>query len=97
MTDTISIVQTDELKEQIDVILRQTDYSYEVAREKLEEYNNDHVAVIKAYMGIGKANKQKKNIKSINQEIYRQLRNKLDNNLRDYHQRVEKGEVKKVI
>ena len=97
MTDTISCVKTDELKEQIDVILRQTDYSYEVAREKLEEYNNDHVAVIKAYMGIGGADKQKKNVKSINQEIYRQLRNKLDNNLRDYHQRVEKGEVKKVI
>jgi len=42
-------------------------------------------------------NKQKKSVTSINQEIYRQLRNKLDNNLRDYHQRVEKGEVKKVI
>jgi molybdopterin synthase catalytic subunit len=97
MTDTISCVKTDEFKEQIDIILRQTDYSYEVAKEKLEEYNRDHVAVIKAYMGIGRGDKDKKHVNSINQEIYRQLRNKLDNNLRDYRERVEKGEVKKVI
>jgi hypothetical protein len=36
-------------------------------------------------------------IKSINQEIFKQIRYKLDSNMRDYNARVERGEVKKVV
>ena len=96
MDDNISFVKTDEINNQIQVILRQTNYSEEEAREKLKEHNYDHLKVIKSYLGLTekKAPVEKK---SVNQEIYRQLRHKLDSNMRDYNTRVEKGEVKKVI
>ena len=96
MDDSISFVKTDEINNQIQVILRQTNYSEEEAREKLKEHNYDHLKVIKSYLGLTekKAPVEKK---SVNQEIYRQLRHKLDSNMRDYNTRVEKGEVKKVI
>ncbi len=96
MDDNISFVKTDEINNQIQVILRQTNYSEEEAREKLKEHNYDHLKVIKSYLGLTekKAPQEKK---SVNQEIYRQLRHKLDSNMRDYNTRVEKGEVKKVI
>lgn len=96
MDDSISFVKTDEINNQIQVILRQTNYSEEEAREKLKEHNYDHLKVIKSYLGLTekKAPVEKK---SVNQEIYRQLRHKLDSNMRDYNTRVEKAEVKKVI
>lgn len=96
MDDNISFVETDEINNQIQVILRQTNYSEEEAREKLKKHNYDHLKVIKSYLGLTekKAPMEKK---SLNQEIYRQLRHKLDSNMRDYNTRVENGEVKKVI
>ena len=96
MDDNISFVETDEINNKIQVILRQTNYSEEETREKLKEQNYDHLKVIKSYLGLTekKAPAEKK---SLNQEIYRQLRHKLDSNMRDYNSRVDKGEVKKVI
>jgi hypothetical protein len=91
----ISLVDTEVVNEKIEKILRQTDYSSEEAFEKLKLNNFDEILTIKSYFGI----KEKKNpqVKSINQEIYKQLRFKLDSNIKDYRERVEKGEVKKVI
>jgi hypothetical protein len=67
----------------IEIITRQTNYTMEEAREKLVENNNDHEKVIKLFLGI----KDKVNapIKSINQEIYRQLRYKMDASMREYN------------
>jgi hypothetical protein len=96
MTDNISFVESDLIKEKIQIIMRQTDYNNDIAREKLIENNFDEIATIKSYLGI----KEKKNshiIKSLNQEIYKQIRYKLDSNMRDYKNRVEKGEVKKIV
>ena len=95
MTDNISLVETDLIEEKIQIIMRQTDYNNDIAREKLIEHNFDEIATIKSYLGI----KEKKitPIKSLNQEIYKQLRYKLDGNMRDYRNRVEKGEVKKIV
>jgi hypothetical protein len=95
MEDNISFIETDQIEEKVQVILRQTDYSRETILNKLREYNYDHIKVIKSYFGI--TEKKAPEVKSINQEIFRQLRTKLDANMRDYHSRVEKGEVKKVI
>jgi hypothetical protein len=95
MGDNISLVETDQIDDKVQKILRQTDYSEEIAREKLKEYGFDEIATIKAYLGIG--DKKIPQIKSINQEIYKQLRYKLDSNMRDYHVRVDKGEVKKIV
>ena len=36
----------------ISIICRQTDYSEETAIKKLAEFDNDHMKVIKDYMGI---------------------------------------------
>ena len=86
--DNISLVETDQIDEKIQMVIRQTDYSQDIAREKLKEYNFDEILTIKAYLGI--CEKKKMPIKSINQEIYTQLRTKLNANMRDYTDRVEK-------
>ncbi len=52
MADNISLVETDQIDEKIQKVMRQTDYSENVAREKLKEYNFDEIATIKAYLGI---------------------------------------------
>ncbi len=94
MSDNISLVETDQIEEKIQKILRQTNYTSELALEKLKENNYDEISTIKSYFGI--TEKKEPQIKSVNQEIYRQLRNKLDSNMRDYSVRVEKGEAKKI-
>jgi hypothetical protein len=94
MADNISFVETEKIDENVQIILRQTDYTEEIAKEKLKEFNYDHLAVIRAYFGI--AEKKAPQIKSINQEIYKQLRHRLDGNMRNYQERVEKGEAKKL-
>ena len=48
MSDNISLVETDQIDEKIQKVMRQTDYSENVAREKLKEYNFDEIATIKA-------------------------------------------------
>ena len=95
MSDNISLVETDQIDEKIQKVMRQTDYSENVAREKLKEYNFDEIATIKAYLGI--TEKKVLPVKSVNQEIYTQLRTKLNSNMRNYQERVEKGEVKKIV
>ena len=95
MADKISLVETDLIDNKVQLIMRQTDYSADVAVTKLRENNFDEIATIKAYLGIPK--KRPSQIKSVNQEIYKQLRHKLDSNMRNYHERVENDEVKKVV
>jgi hypothetical protein len=79
----------------VQIILRQTDYTEEKAREKLQQFNNNEIAVIKDYFGI--AEKKAPPVRSVNQEIYKQLRSHLDSSMKDYRERVEKGEVKKIV
>jgi hypothetical protein len=94
MADNISFVETDKIDDNVQIILRQTDYTEEIAKEKLREFNYDHMAVIRAYFGIPE--KKTQTVKSVNQEIYRQLRHRLDGNMRNYQERVERGEAKKI-
>lgn len=93
--DNISIVESELLYHKVQLILRQTDYSEETAREKLNEFHFNEEAVIRDYFGIPK--KEPHQIKSVNQEIYRNLRSHLDGAMRDYRGRVERGEAKKII
>ena len=74
--------------ENIDIVLRQTNYTKEVAIQKLEEHNNNTINVIKEYMGVKPAEK-KAPIKSLNQEIYRQIRIKLDTSMDEYRAKQE--------
>jgi hypothetical protein len=89
--DNISLVETDDIEEKVQKILRQTDYTKEIALNKLRENNFDEILTIKDYFGI--TDKKSVKIKSINQEIYKQLRNKLDSNMKEYTTRVSKTTI----
>lgn len=56
-------------------IISQTDYSREIAIEKLKEFDYDYMKVIRDYLGTN--NKNNNNNKSLNQQIYSQIRNHL--------------------
>ena len=90
MSDNISFIETDDITNKVQIILRQTDLSEEVAREKLKEANFDHISVIKSFLGI--TEKKALPIKSKNQEIYKQLRYKLDSSMREFNIKKENNE-----
>jgi len=92
MTDNISFINNNDIEEQVQMILRQTDYSEEEAKNKLKASNYDHISVIKSYLGI--TEKKTPPIKTVNQEIYRQIRYKLDSTMREYNLRKERDETK---
>lgn len=67
-------------------IMTQTTYSETEAFEKLKLHNNDYIKVIKEYMGIPDKKNETK-IKSVNQEIFRQIRTTFDNSMREYREK----------
>lgn len=73
--------------ENISIILRQTNYTEDEAIKKLIEYNGNYMLVIKDYMGI--KDKKEQPIKSINQEIYKQLRLQLNTSIEDYNKKMQ--------
>ena len=82
--------------EKIQVIMRQTDYTEEKAREKLIDMRFDEIAVIRDYFGIA-VEKAPKKESSVNQAIYKNLRGYLDGAMKNYRERVNNGEVKKIV
>ena len=90
MADSISFIETEDITNKVQIILRQTDLSEEVVREKLKEANFDHILVIKNFLGI--TEKKALPIKSKNQEIYKQLRYKLDSSMREFNIKKENSE-----
>lgn len=94
--DNISLVESKQIDEKIQIILRQTDYTQEKAREKLEQFDYNEIYVIKDYFGIVEK-KDVKQIKSINQEIYKQLRGHLDGAMKDYRKRSDNGQSKIIL
>jgi len=72
--------------ESIRCIMTQTNYTMEQAVEKLSEQNGNYLNVVKEYMGIP-INQETRKIKSINQEIYSQIRKKLDTSMREYNEK----------
>lgn len=94
MNTDISLVETDLIEEKIQKVMRQTDYNEETAREKLSQHNFDEIATIKTYLGV---TQKKAPMKSLNQEIYKQLRYRLDTNMSEYRTRAEKGEAKQLF
>lgn len=93
--ENISLVETEQIELKVQIILRQTAYSEEKAREKLQQFGYNEINVIKEYFGI--VEKKPQPIKSVNQAIYKQLRSHLDSSMKDYRERVDKGDVKKII
>lgn len=78
MTD-IYLMENDVIEDKIQIIMRQTNYTKIIAKEKLLEYNFNEITVIKEYFGIFDKKETKK--VSLNQEIYKQLRYKMNANM----------------
>ncbi len=85
----ISLIETNEIDEKIQMVLRQTDYTADQAKEKLEAFDYNEINVIKDYMGIDikKQESNNKQTSSINQQIYKQIRTKLDGSMREYREK----------
>jgi len=94
MSDEISFCSDINLEQDVKKILSHTNYSEEEATKKLKLFNYDYMKVIRDYMGISEKKQQNK-VKSINQEIYRQLRIKLDNSMKEYREKnpINMGQV----
>ena len=58
----------------VDIIIGQTEYSREQAIEGLERLKGDYMAVIREYLG---TSKKESKPKSLNQQIYSEIRNHL--------------------
>jgi hypothetical protein len=67
----------DNNEELVEIVLRQTTLSRDEVIERLEKNENNYVKVIEEFMGINK-NKQKNNL-TLNQQIYKEIRNVMDN------------------
>jgi hypothetical protein len=86
MADGISFFSNDDLNKHLKLVMSQTNYTEEEAIEKLKLFNCDYMKVIKDYMGIPEK-KENQKIKSVNQEIYRQIRTTLDSTMREYREK----------
>jgi hypothetical protein len=84
MTDKISFVSNDELEKRVRIVMGQTTYSEEEAREKLRGFEYDHIKTIKDFMKIPE---KKVPVSSVNQEIYKQIRHNLDESMRKYNEK----------
>lgn len=68
----------------INIIVNQTNYSEERASELLLENDGDFMKVIKDYLNICDTNNPKESVKpkkSLNQEIYKHIRGKMNENM----------------
>lgn len=72
------------LNELIEKVKRQTTLNEEEIKIRLEEHNYDYLKVIKNHFNI--CDKQEKMV-SVNQEIYKQIRRKMDNIMKEYNEK----------
>jgi hypothetical protein len=77
-SDSKSCLNSSLEKDLIEQIQRQTNYTYLEAREKLVAYNNDSLKVIKEYLGIVDKPKESHIHCSLNQAIYKEIREKIN-------------------
>ena len=66
-----SLTDIEDIKQ---LVMRQTNYSYEEATEQLLLHNNDITQIIRLYLNNGKPAEQMKKPLSINQQIYKEIR-----------------------
>lgn len=89
MSDKVSFV---DIESKVKIILGQTNYSELEAREKLIDCNHDEIMVIRQFFGL--AEKKVPPISSLNQEIYKQIRLKLNTSIQDYNKKQGNLEVR---
>ena len=79
----VELPSDEEISEICSIVSRQTNYTIDEIKDKLIEYDYVYTDIIKEYMGIKKDKPTP--IKSVNQEIYRQIRIKLDEATKDFN------------
>ncbi len=84
MSDGISFFNNDDVDKYVKIVMTQTNYTEEEARQKLQLFNCDYMHVLKDYMGIPE---KEVKAKSLNQEIYKQIRTKLDSSMKEYREK----------
>jgi len=94
MSDGISFFSNDEVDKHVIKVMSQTNYTEEEAKEKIRLFNCDCMRVIKDYMGIPDKQKEIK-VKSVNQEIFRQIRTTFDSSNKEYREKnpINMGQV----
>jgi len=76
----------DYIEKEIDYILNQTDYTREIALEKIKEFKMNKEQIIMDYLGINDNNNDNNNNnKTTNQEMFNQFRIFLDNAADNYY------------
>ena len=76
--------------ESVDMICRQTEYTEDEAREKLEKNNYNYQLVLNEYFGIKESLKKEK---TINQQIYGEIRNLMDTGARNFRQEQDRAKA----
>ncbi len=90
VSDSNTSVSDSNTSDKIDLIMRQTDYNKTTAEEKLSEYKDDAMQVIRAYLNGGKINKPCVTRLSVNQQIYKEIRGMMDDAAINYQLKKEK-------
>jgi hypothetical protein len=85
MSNQISFFSNEDIYKHVKTVMSHTNYTEPEAIDKLKLFNSDYMRVIKDYMGIPEQKEQPK-LKSVNQEIYKQLRTKLDTSMKEYRE-----------
>jgi hypothetical protein len=85
MSEKISILNNENLNKYLQIVLSQTNYTEEEAINKLKLFDCDYMKVIREYMGIPDKKTQK--VKSVNQEIFKQIRTTLDSSMKEYREK----------
>jgi len=96
MMEDIILFDEDQIEAKVQIILRQTNYTKDQAKEKLQEFEFNEEKVIRDYFGIAKKAIPEK-FTSINQTIYKELRGYLDSAMKNYRDGLNNSEAKKII
>jgi hypothetical protein len=78
MSERISFFSKDDIEKNVNLVISQTNYTRDEAINKLQLFNCDAMKVIRDYMGIPDSSQKQNKIKSVNQEIFKQIRTTLE-------------------
>ncbi len=78
MSEKISFFSKDDVEKHVSFVMSQTNYTRNEAIEKLQLFNCEPMKVIRDYMGISEPSQKKTVVKSVNQEIFKQIRTTLE-------------------
>ena len=84
-----------QVEKMIDVIVKQTAYTKEEAAVKLQEHNNDFVAVIKEYLGVELDAQPTKKVeaRTTNQMIFHEIRGMMDDAAKRFYANKRREEL----